>query len=84
MASSISKAALLKQMKAQFPDRWEVARLDARFEKQKVTGIVKIHCLQDDKIFLSDYSAKVDAKGRLSALTLDGVHVGKFVGRLHQ
>jgi hypothetical protein len=84
MAKHITRAALLTQMRAHFPDRWEVAHMDTRFEGEKVIGAVKIHCIQDDKVFLSDFSAKLDKKGRISDLTLDGVHVGKFIGRMHQ
>jgi hypothetical protein len=83
MATRPSKAAFLKDMKARFPDRWEVDRMEARFEGQAAVGAIKIHCLEDDKIFLSDFSAKLDDKGKISELTLDGVHVGKFIGRMH-
>jgi hypothetical protein len=83
MRTRPTKAAFLKDMKTHFPDRWEVARMQTRFEGKNVIGAIKIHCLQDDKIFLSDFSAKLDDKGRISDLTLDGVHVGKFIGRMH-
>lgn len=84
MPRSISKSRLLKQMGACFPDRWEVERLESRLEGENVLGAIKIHCHEDDKIFLSDFAAKLDKNGRLSGLTLDGVMVGKFVGRLHE
>ena len=83
MAGKASNAALLKQMKEHFPDRWDVARIDSRVEGRRVSGAIKIHCREDDKVFLSDFTAKLDAKGKLTDLTLDGVHVGKFIGRLH-
>ena len=84
MAKAITRAALLQQMKASFPDRWEVERLDSRVQGRNVFGTIKIHCKQDEKLFLSDFSAKIDGKGRVIDLTLDGVHVGKFIGRIHE
>ncbi len=83
MANQVSKARLLKQMEAYFPDRWEVAQLTSRAEGKTVAGTIKIHCLEDDKLFLSDFSAKLGQRGKIEELTLDGVSVGKFVGRLH-
>ncbi len=78
-----AKSALLEQMKAYFPDRWEVERLDSRVEGPNAVGAIKIHCHEDDKVFLSDFAAKLDSKGRVVELSLDGVQVGKFIGRLH-
>jgi len=83
LANPTSKASLLKQMEAYFPDRWEVTQLTSRAEGKTVAGAIKIHCLEDDKLFLSDFSARLDRKGKIEELTLDGVSVGKFVGRLH-
>jgi len=83
MVKAIPKSTLLKQMEAYFPDRWEVAKLDSRTEGRNVIGAIKIHCLEDDKVFLSDFSATLDKDGRIRELELDGVTVGKFVGRLH-
>ena len=84
MAKTITRAALLKQVKAHFPERWEVERLDTRVDGQNVTGAIKIHCKQDEKLFLSDFTAKIDRKGQVTDITLDGVHVGKFIGRMHE
>lgn len=70
-------------MEKYFPDRWEVSGLQSRIDGRGVSGAIKIHCREDDKVFLSDFSAKLDAGGKISELTLDGVTVGKFVGRLH-
>ena len=83
MPARPTRAAFLRDMKTHFPDRWEVARLQSRFEGQNVVGAIKIHCMEDDKVFLSDFSATLDGKGKISDLTLDGVHVGKFIGRMH-
>ena len=80
----VSKPTLLKQMSKYFPDRWEVTKIESRIEGPNVVGAIKIHCMQDDKVFLSDFAAKLDGKGRLTGLTLDGVEVGKFVGRIHE
>ena len=84
MAKRVTKAALLTQMKAHFPDRWEVSHMDSRVDGQHVVGAIKIRCLEDEKTFLSDFTARLDDQGRLAAFTLDGVNVGKFVGRIHQ
>lgn len=78
-----TKSSLVRQMGKYFPDRWEVSGLRSRVEGRDVTGAIKIHCREDDKVFLSDFSAKLDGEGKISELTLDGVAVGKFVGRLH-
>jgi hypothetical protein len=78
-----SKASLKRQLGAYFPDRWEIERLESRIEGENMLGTIKIHCLQDDKVFLSDFAARLDDKGKIQRLTLDGVNVGKFVGRLH-
>jgi hypothetical protein len=83
MPGALTKTKLLKQMSAYFPDRWEVTRLQSHLTGNDVAGTVKIHCMEDDKVFLSDFSARIDAAGTVKDLTLDGVHVGKFVGRLH-
>ncbi len=80
----MTKEALIRQLTKHFPDRWEVTRVDSRVEGKNVLGAIKIHCKQDDKLFLSDFAAKLDGKGRITELTLDGVHVGKFVGRMHE
>ena len=84
MTKTVTKAALLKQIESHFPDRWEVARLDSRVDGRSVSGAIKIHCTQDDKLFLSDFAAKLDGTGRIIDMTLDGVHVGKFIGRMHE
>ncbi len=84
MPKPVAKSVLLKQMKAYFPDRWEVNRLDSRIEGLNAAGAIKIHCHEDDKVFLSDFSAKLDSKGRIVEFSLDGVQVGKFIGRLHR
>ena len=84
MPKPIAKSALVKQMKAYFPDRWEVDRLDGRIDGLSASGAIKIHCREDDKVFLSDFSARLDSKGRIIEFSLDGVQVGKFIGRLHR
>jgi hypothetical protein len=83
MKAHPAKAAFLKEMKTHFPDRWKVEHMQTRFEGKNVVGAIKIHCLEDDKTFLSDFSARLDERGRISELTLDGVHVGKYIGRMH-
>lgn len=83
MKRKTTKTKLLKQMGEYFPDRWDVTRLRSRVSGSDVVGTLRIHCKEDDKVFLSDFSAKLDAEGSLKDLTLDGVQVGKFVGRLH-
>lgn len=83
MPGPVTKSLLLKEMKSYFPDRWEVERLNSKVEGLNAAGTVKIHCREDDKVFLSDFSAKLDSKGRVVELSLDGVQVGKFIGRLH-
>ncbi len=84
MARPVTKAGLLKQMEVYFPDRWEVTHLASKTEGRTVSGAIKIRCSQDEKVFLSDFSAKLDRKGKIQELTLDGVSVGKYVGRLHE
>jgi hypothetical protein len=84
MVRPVSKAALIKQMETRFPDRWEVTRLETRVEAERILGAIKIHCREDNKVFLSDFSVKLDGKGRITEFTLDGVNVGKFIGRLHE
>ena len=58
--------------------------MESKIRGTKAVGTIKIHCREDDKVFLSDFSAKIDSKGHLADLTLDGVNIGRFVGRLHQ
>lgn len=84
MPRKISQKQLVKEMRRFFPDRWEVARMQSRFEGDKAEGTIKIHCLKDDKQFLSDFEAKLDSTGRILELDLDGVSVGKYVGRQHR
>lgn len=84
MAKQFSKRGLLKEMTRYFPDRWEVARLKGKADGERVAGTIKIHCLEDDRNFLSDFDATLDQKGKIVEFTLDGVTVGKFVGRLHR
>ncbi len=83
MGDGRSKAALLKEMTRYFPDRWEVTDIESRRRGDVCFGAVKIHCSEDDKLFLSDFSARLDGKGKVVELTLDGVEVGKYVGKLH-
>ncbi len=66
---------LAREMKACFPDRWDVSRLTSRREEGAILGTVKIHCSADDKTFMSDYVARLDRDGRIVELSLDGVHV---------
>jgi hypothetical protein len=81
--AGLSNARLLKQMAKYFPARWEVTRMDARVEGNAAAGTIKILCREDNKTFLSDFSAELDSQGRIRGLTLDGVSVVNFVGRLH-
>lgn len=79
----VARTKLLSEMSRYFPDRWEVTHIEAKSDGDRYHGAIKIHCNEDDKFFLSDFSAKVDKRGRVAELTLDGVQVGKFVGKLH-
>ena len=83
MPGGVARGLLLRQMAAYFPDKWEVSHLRSRSEGENVVGAVKIHCREDDKTFLSDFSIRLDRRGKIAELTLDGVAVGKFVKQLH-
>lgn len=84
MPKKVTKAALLNQVRARFPDRWEVTSFVGKIDGDSASGAIKIHCTQDDRLFLSDFAAKFDNRGNVVDLTLDGVHVGKFIGKPHE
>ena len=82
MARAGSKK-LLSGIKEYLPDRWEVSRLKWWNVPDGVRGTVKIHCLEDDMLFLSDFAASLDPSGRVCDLSLDGLPVDKFVRGQH-
>lgn len=46
-------------------------------EGDRAFGAVRIHCLEDDKVFLTDFDARLDQTGKVIGLELDGVKVRK-------
>ncbi len=71
---------LLQEMKAFFPWRWEVAEIRSRMHGSEAAGTIKIYCSSDNKTFLTDFEAKLDARGGLEEFSLDGVVVKKKLG----
>lgn len=77
-----SKKKLLAEMARLFPKRWEISKLHTRFDGNEVSGTIKIHCTADDKRFLSDFDAKMDAKGKIVEFALDGLSLKDKIARL--
>ncbi len=71
---------LLREMKVFFPKRWEVSEMRSRVSGPGASGTIKIFCSSDNKTFMTDFEAKLDARGELEEFSLDGVVVKKKLG----
>lgn len=69
-------------MKKLFPSRWEVSNMQAKFAGAEARGTIRIHCTADDKNFLSDFDARLDAKGNIKEFFIDGLSLKDKIERL--
>jgi hypothetical protein len=54
----------------------------SQLQGTEAKGTVKIHCTADDKTFLSDFDAKLDAKGNIVDFLIDGLSLKDKIARL--
>jgi len=71
---------LIREMSVYFPRRWEVSAISVKKAGDRATGTIKIYCATDDKTFLSDFDARLDSKGGIRELAIDGVMVKNKLG----